>query len=143
MKFTFLLLAQFIEYALCLKLMVLGDIHMNANLSESCSLGSCTNLGQYGEGSTNMQLEYMMGEAKNLNDLEVEIDQAYRTKQKMPIDGVNENDQDIDAIILTGSFMTPTFIYDIYMLNQTAPNFEYSWAVIREVMANTTKLIEK
>ena len=68
MKFIFLLLAQFIEYALCLKLMVLGDIHMNANLSESCSLGACTNLGQYGEGSTNMQLEYMMGEAKNLND---------------------------------------------------------------------------
>ena len=118
MKFTLLLLAQFIEYVLCLKLMVLGDIHMNSNLSVSCNLGACTTLGQYGEGSTNMQLEYMIQEAKDLNDEEVEIDKAYRTKQEISsVDGIDENDQDIDAIILTGSFMTPTFIYDIYSLN--------------------------
>lgn len=42
---------------------------------------------------------------------------AYRIKQEISVDGVDENDQDIDAIILTGSFVTPTFIYDIYMLN--------------------------
>ena len=85
----------------------------------------------------------MITEAKELNDVEVEIDTAYRTKKSIYKEGVDENDQDIDAIILTGSFMTPTFIYDIFMANQTAPNLEYSWAVIREVMANTTKFIEK
>ena len=117
MKSKLLVLAQLIDISLCLKLMVIGDIHMNSNLSVSCNIGACTTLGQYGEGSTNMQLEYMITEAKELNDEEVQIDKAYRTKKSILKEGVDENDQDIDAIILTGSFMNPSFIYNIFMQN--------------------------
>ena len=52
---------------------------------------------------------------------------------------LTNNPEDIDAILITGNFIHPQFMMGI----TTADELEYKWAVMKEIIANTTKQIER
>ena len=52
---------------------------------------------------------------------------------------LDPNPEDIDAIMITGNFIHRSFM----LTASGVEGFEMKWAVIKEVMANTTKMIEK
>lgn len=52
---------------------------------------------------------------------------------------LSDNPEEVDAILITGNFIHPDFMKEV----KTPEEFDYKWAVIKEIIANTTKQIER
>ena len=92
-------------------------------MTTSSTLGRCTDFGKFGQNAPNQLFYEVLKEAK----------------KETLMSGKNSDNQkfNIDAVVITGDFIKSQF--------KAADNggFNYKWAILREVLANTTKIIER